>query len=190
MNGEVEHHKAPAEDGCVGVSMLELARLFPDEEAARRWFEAIKWPEGRVCPNCASADTYEVSHVKMPYRCRGCKRYFSVRTGTVMARSPIPLQKWACAVYLDCMSVKGVSSMRLHRDLGVTQKTAWFMRQRIREAFAAKGPAVLLEGPVAVDEPLVNGKLRNRRAASALVGPRPTRDGLVADPRDVALEVW
>ena len=80
--------------------------------------------------------------------------------------------------------------MRLHRDLGVTQKTAWFMRQRIREAFAAVGPAVVSEGPVAVDEPLVNGKHRNQHAASATVGPYPTSDGLVADSRDVALEVW
>ena len=142
-----DHHGAPGKSHRVGISTLELARMFPDEDAARRWFEAIIWADGRVCPNCGSADTHEASHAKMPYRCRACKRYFSVKTGTVMAQSPIPLQKWAYAIYLDVTSLKGVSSMKLHRDLDVTQKTAWFMQQRIREAFATEGPQVLFEGP-------------------------------------------
>ena len=159
-----DHHKAPGKSHRVGITMLELAQMFPDEDAARRWFELIIWPDGRVCPNCGSEDTHEASHAKMPYRCRGCKRYFSVKTGTVMTQSPIPLVKWAYAIYLDVTSLKGVSSMKLHRDLGITQKTAWFMQQRIREAFATEGPRVLFEGPVEVDETHVGGKAKNMHA--------------------------
>ena len=165
MKPEVKQHNAPGKSHRVGITMLELAQIFPDEDAARRWFESIIWADGRVCPNCGSEDTHDASHAKMPYRCRGCKRYFSVKTGTVMAQSPIPLLKWAYAIYLDVTSLKGVSSMKLHRDLGITQKTAWFMQQRIREAFAAEGPQVLFEGPVEVDETYVGGKARNMHAA-------------------------
>ena len=164
MESEVKKYKAPGKSHRVGITMLDLAQMFPDENVARAWFEGIIWADGRVCPNCGSDDTHEASHAKMPYRCRACRRYFSVKTGTVMAQSPIPLQKWAYAIYLDVTSLKGVSSMKLHRDLGVTQKTAWFMQQRIREAFAAEGPGAVFEGPVEVDETYVGGKAKNMHA--------------------------
>ena len=136
--------------------------MFPDEESAKQWFENSIWPDGtRYCPECASINTYECKHAKMPYRCRDCGKYFSVKTGSVMAGSPIPLLKWLYAIYLDTTSLKGVSSMKLHRDLGVTQKTAWFMQQRIREAFAALGHNALFGGPVEVDETYIGGKRAN-----------------------------
>ena len=151
-------HKAPGKSHREGITLLQLARKFPDEGSARQWFENIIWSEsGRYCPECASTDTYECSHVKMPYRCRDCGKYFSVKTGTIMAGSPVPLLKWLYAIYLDVTSLKGVSSMKLHREIGVTQKTAWFMQQRIREAFAALGPNILFGGPVEVDETYVGG---------------------------------
>ena len=100
----------------------------------------------------------------MPYRCRDCKQYFSVKTGTVIARSQVPLRKWAFAMYLDSTSLKGVASMKLYRDIGVTQKTAWFMLQRIREAYAEVGHPVMA-GPVEVDETYMGGKRRNMSAA-------------------------
>ena len=135
--------------------------MFPDENAAREWFESILWPDGvRYCPRCESNNTHECSHAKMPYRCRDCRKYFSIKTGTVMAGSPLPLLKWVYAIYLDTTSLKGVSSMKLHRDLGITQKTAWHMQQRIREAFANEG-VTMFEGPVEVDETYVGGKRRN-----------------------------
>ena len=155
--------KAPGQARRHGISMLKLARMFPDEEAARRWFENIVWPQGiRYCPNCGSDNTYECKHVKMPYKCREkqCGKYFSVKTGTVMAGSPIPLLKWLYAIYLDTTSLKGVSSMKLHRDIEVTQKTAWFMQQRIREAWA-KRPNNKYQGPVEVDETYMGGKRKN-----------------------------
>ena len=154
--------KAPGKSHRKGITLLELAGMFPDEKSANQWFENILWPNGsRYCPECASVDTYECKHAKMPYRCRDCGKYFSVKTGSVMAGSPIPLLKWLYAIYLDTTSLKGVSSMKLHRDLGVTQKTAWFMQQRIREAFAALGPNVRFVGPVEVDETYIGGKRAN-----------------------------
>ena len=92
--------------------------MFPDEAAARRWFEAHVWPEGRRCPRCGGERTYEVAHKSCPYRCPDCKSYFSVKTGTAMERSKVPLRKWVFAIYLELTSLKGVSSLKLRRDLG------------------------------------------------------------------------
>ena len=148
--------------------------MFPDEKVAQRWFENILWPnDKRYCPRCGSDDTHEASHLKMPYRCRDCRKYFSVKTGTVMAGSPLPLLKWVYAIYLDLTSLKGVSSMKLHRDLGITQKSAWYMQQRIREAFAVEGPN-LMAGPVEVDESHFGGKERNKHASKKLKAGRGT----------------
>ena len=139
--------------------------MFPTEAAARKWFEGIVWPNGnRHCPRCAGLGTYRCKHAKMPYRCRDCGKYFSVKTGTVMAGSPLPLRKWAYAIYLDMSSPKGVSSTRLRHDIGVTQKTAWFMQHRIRQAFVRVRPD-RFEGPVEVDEAYIGGKERNKHAS-------------------------
>ncbi len=155
-------HKAPGKSHRNGISLLELAEMFSDEESARKWFEGIIWPDGeRYCPHCGTDNNYECKHAKMPYRCRDCKRYFSVKTGTCMARSPIPLRKWVYAIYLELTSLKGTSSMKLHRDLGVRQATAWFMLQRIREAFADEGPKVRFKGPAEADESYFGGLRKN-----------------------------
>ena len=156
---------APGKSHRRGITMIDLARMFPDEAAARKWFESILWPGGeRYCPHCGTDNNHECSHPKMPYRCRDCRKYFSVKTGTVMANSPLPLQKWLYAIYLELTSLKGVSSMKLHRDLGITQKAAWFMLQRIREAFAEMGPAVRFDGPVEADEAYFGGLQKNMHA--------------------------
>ncbi len=95
----------------------------------------------------------------MPYRCKGCKRYFSLKTGTAMEDSKLPLRLWAWAISFELISLKGMSSMKLHRDLGVRQATAWFMLHRIREAFA--DVALVFEGPIEVDETYFGGKRSN-----------------------------
>ena len=153
---------APGKSHREGISLIQLHDMFPDEATAEQWFENVYWPEGkRHCGKCGSTNTYEVKNRKpVPYRCRDCKSYFSVRTGTALDGTNLPLRKWAIATYLYVTSLKGVSSMKLHRDLKVTQKTAWFMLHRLRTAWDESG-VVRFMGPVEVDETFIGGKRKN-----------------------------
>ena len=153
--------KVPGKASRVGITLLQILEMFPDEKSATRWFEAVYWPTERYCGHCGSLRTCEASHAKMPYWCTDCRSYFSVKTGTALASSKIPLRKWAIAIYLEQTSLKGVSSMKLHRDIGVSQPTAWFMLHRIREAWNRPGRDTPLNGPVEIDETYMGGKRRN-----------------------------
>ena len=154
--------KAPGKSHRNGVTLLDLARMFPDEQAAITWFEHLVWNGHRCCGHCGSLSTRPVpNQTPMPYWCADCRSYFSVRTGTALERSKVPLRKWAFAIYLELTSLKSVSSMKLHRDLGVTQSTAWFMLHRIREAWDGQHGHAFV-GPVEVDETYVGGKERNK----------------------------
>ncbi|WP_373088811.1 IS1595 family transposase [Sneathiella sp.] len=154
--------KAPGRSDRKGLSVLELFKMFPDETAAKSWLENIRWPDGdRHCPNCGSVKTSVVKNEKpMPYHCGDCRKYFSVKTGTVMQSSKVALQKWVIAIYLMSTSLKGVSSMKLHRDLGVTQKTAWMLAQKIRQGWIEGGDK--LDGEIEVDETYIGGKEKNK----------------------------
>ena len=104
-----------------------------------------------ACPKCGSLDVQEKENKRpQPFRCRDCKKFFSVKTDTVMHGSKIKLGKWALASYIMTTSLKGVSSMKLHRDLGITQKAAWHLTHRIRKAWEDNNP--LFVGPVEADE--------------------------------------
>ena len=141
--------------------LIDLMEMFPDEAAATLWFEQVIWDGKRVCGKCKSPNTKEVPNAKpMPYFCNGCRSYFSVRTGTPLASSNVPLRKWAFAIYLCLTSLKSVSSMKLHRDIGVSQPTAWFILHRIREAWAREIPGGF-SGPVEADETYFGGRRRN-----------------------------
>ena len=156
----------PGKSEREGISALELADMFPSEEAASAWFESHVWPNGRHCPRCGSVETIE-AHGDMPYWCPACRRYFSVRIGTAFERTKVPLRKWAYAIYLEMTSLKGISSMKLHREIEVTQRTAWFMLHRIRETWKAECEG-LFAGPVEVDETYMGGKERNKHGKKKL----------------------
>ena len=155
-------YKAPGRSERTGITLFQLLGMLPDEEAAQRWFEARRWPTGeRACPKCGCMRTSRVESRKpMPFWCRDCRSYFSLKTGTVMSDSNLSLRTWALGMYLMATNLKGVSSMKLHRDLGVSQPTAWFMAQRLREGlpFATEK----MEGIVEVDETYVGGKESNK----------------------------
>ena len=153
--------KAPGKAYRKGLSLVELMDMFPSEEAAREWFESVFWPEGRCCGHCGSTNTKPASHKYMPYWCSDCRSYFSVKTGTVMQASKLPLRKWAIGIYICLTSLKSVSSMKLRRDLKIGQKAAWFMLHRIREAWSVELDDDDFQGPVEADETYFGGKRKN-----------------------------
>ncbi len=114
-------------------STFEFFKRFPDEEAARKFFEARRWEGTPICGHCDSTNVAEVkNHRPMPYRCRDCRQHFSIRTGSVLAESRLPLQKWLLAIYMLTSGRKGIPRTQMARELGITQKSAWFLAQRIR----------------------------------------------------------
>ena len=115
-------------------STFGLFRMFPDQESARVYFEARRWPDGATCPACGEAMRIGTRKGGF-YRCNACLLDFTIRTGTIFERSKVPLHKWLYAMYLLVTARKGISSVQLHAQIGVTQKTAWFMLQRLRSGF-------------------------------------------------------
>lgn len=137
--------------------------IFTSEKAARKHLEKLRWPNGPVCPHCGESKKITKlkgkSHRLGLYQCNGCRQHFTVTVGTLFEDSHIPLNKWLLAFHLMAASKKGISAHQLHRMLGITYKSAWFMANRIREAMKADYTKVIGgRGPVEADETFVGTK--------------------------------
>src|SRR5688572_7555827 len=141
-----------------------LAPRFIDATAARKHLEALRWPDGPECPHCGLIKATAVTGGREGlYQCNSCREQFTVTVGTVFERSKIPLNKWLLATHLLCSSKKGMSAHQIHRMLGVTYKTAWFMAHRIREAMKPDTGPLGGEGKIVeADEAYVGGKQSNQ----------------------------
>ena len=145
-----------------GISLVELFRKFPNDAAAEAYFVERRWPNGVICPHCGSVNVQTgAKHKTMPYRCREkeCAKRFSPKTGTVMEGSKLGMQTWMIATYLMSTNLKSVSSMKLHRDLSINQRSAWFLAHRLRVALSEDRG--VFDGPVEVDETYMGGKRKN-----------------------------
>ena len=156
-----------------GLTLKAVAEMFSTEEKAEAWFVAQRWPDGVTCPFCQSKEVSpRPTRKPQPFRCRTCRKDFSVKTKTVLHSSKISLSNWAIGFYLFMTNLKGVSSMRLYRELGISQKAAWHMAHRIREALDDTGGK--FAGPVEADETYVGGKESNRHESKKLRAGRGT----------------
>ena len=140
-------------------TLLQAVRYFADIDVATTYFADIRWPQGPVCPKCAGLD-HSYLTTRRVWKCKACKKQFSVKVGTIFEDSPLGLDKWLPAVWLAANSKNGISSYELGRALGITQTSAWFMLHRIRLAMQT-GSFDKLDGEVEVDETLIGGKARN-----------------------------
>jgi transposase-like protein len=156
------------------ISTFQLFALFPDEETARVYLEDRLWPSGPVCPDCKSSERVSALGTCATrkagfYRCLACNFDFTIRTNTIFERSKVPLHKWLYSMYLLVTARKGISSLQLGKEIGVTQKTAWFILGRLREACGGPdGPLDKLRGIIEIDECFVGGKEANKHESKKL----------------------
>ena len=142
------------------ISEFKFLQRFDTEDKAVSFYESIRWESGRTCPHCDSPDTYR--HKTRPhfYHCRGCRKQFTCKVNTIMHASPLPVRVWLLAMYKVSVARKGISSLQLAQELGITQKSAWHMLHRIKEACGGdQGP---LNGIIEIEETYIGGKARNK----------------------------
>jgi transposase-like protein len=153
------------------MNLVDLAQQFSSEDKAREFLEKKRWPEGPVCPHCGEiGNAYKLTpttkgktHVrKGVWKCAACRKEFTVTVGTIFEDSHIPLNKWLLAYHLLCASKKGMSAHQLHRMLGVTYKSAWFMAHRIRYTMSQEPLSSKLKGVIEADETFIGGKMKGK----------------------------
>ncbi|MGA9136827.1 MAG: IS1595 family transposase [Methylovirgula sp.] len=149
----------------ITISTFELFKFFPDQETARIYLEGRLWPNGPRCPVCGLGQRI-TERAGGFYRCNQCKEDFTVRTGTIFERSHVPLHKWVYAMYLLVTARKGISSMQLAKEIGITQKSAWFVLHRLREACGPK--LEKLRGIIEIDETYIGGIEDNKHESKKL----------------------
>ena len=161
---------APGKHYRKGYTLIEAVHEFADDAKAEQWLVNRRWPDGIHCPDCDSVNIGKRSPRKgrktPEYRCNSCKMDFTVKTGTILHDSKLPLGKWVLAFFLYSTSLKSVSSMKLHRDLGITQKAAWHLAHRIRETWNQETNR--MAGEVEADEAYFGGKESNKHADKKL----------------------
>jgi transposase-like protein len=145
------------------TSLLDLTNRIRNEQAAIDYFTAIRWRSGTFCPYCGSTKVYHFSD-KRTHKCGDCRQRFSIKVGTIFEDSKIPMRKWLMAIWLINHS-KGIASTQLAKDIGVTQKTAWFVAHRLREAQKTTSYNKPLKDTVEADETFIGGKEANKHAS-------------------------
>ncbi len=180
--------KGPGKANRKGLSLVEITAMFPTDAAAEEWFAARRWPQGAFCPHCGSLNVQRgIKHKTMTHRCRECpdRRMFSLKTGSIMEGTKLGYRVWAIAYFLMATNLKGVSSMKLHRDLGISQKAAWHLEHRIRTALDA-GASTGFAGPVEADETFIGGKRKNmpNRKRKELTGRGGVGKTIIAGAKD------
>jgi len=150
------------------INLSQLAKYFSDEDAARDLLEQWRWNGNPACPHCGGMEPYKLTpkaESKKPgrkglYKCKACRKQFTVTVGTVFEDSRIPISKWLLAIHLIASSKKGMSAHQIHRNLGISYKAAWFMMHRLRYAMQSGPLSLLMSGSVEVDETFVGGRGR------------------------------
>src|SRR5260370_22461979 len=142
-------------------TQMEAIQYFANPDNCHNFMVSLRWPRGIKCPRCGSEKVGKLVLQRRVWNCNGCKKQFSAKVRTIFEDSPLGLDKWLTAVWMICNAKNGISSYEVHRSIGVTQKTAWFMLQRIRLAMQSGSFLKKMNGHVEVDETYIGGKARN-----------------------------